>query len=50
MYQTVWLNPVLGEALTCARERGNVHDMFTVAVRKEDSTTVGHVPREISCI
>ena len=50
VYQAVWPNPVLGEALTCARERGNRHDIFAVAVQKADSTIAGHVPREISCI
>ena len=34
VYQVVWPNPVLKEALTCARER---HDIFAVAVQKADS-------------
>jgi len=48
VYEAVWPNPVIGESLTCTRERGNRHDIFAVAVQKDDSTTVGHVPREIS--
>ena len=50
VYQAVWPNPALGEALTCAKERGNRHDIIAVAVHKADSTIVGHVPREILCI
>jgi len=50
VHQSVWLNSLLEESLACARERGNRHDIFTVAVQKDDGTTVGHVPREISCI
>jgi len=38
------------ESLTCTREKGNRHEIFAVAVKKDDSTTVGHVPWEISCI
>jgi len=51
VYESVWPNPVLGESLACARERGNTHDIFAVAVRwRDDSTIVGHVPREMSCV
>jgi len=39
------LCPVIGENLTCTRERGNRCDIFAVAVQKDDSTTVGHVPK-----
>ena len=40
---------MVGETLACSRERGNTHDLFAVAVKK-DGNIVGHVPREISCI
>ena len=45
---TVW-KPRIGEILSCSREGGNREDAFAVAVQKS-STTVGHVPRRISCV
>ena len=43
--------PVIGRVLLCANERGNVHDIYAVAV-KDDDTIVGHVPRacNIRCL
>ena len=50
VYKAVWANPVIRESLTYTREKGNRHDIYAVAVQEDDSTTVEHVPREISCI
>ena len=36
-----------GEILTTIQERGNVHDRFAIAVKKE-RLTVGHLPIEMS--
>ena len=33
----------------CVNERGNIHDIYAVAV-KDDDTIVGHVPRAISSV
>ena len=33
----------IGEELYCARETGNIHDPYAVAVKKAD-LTVGHIP------
>ena len=50
VYMDIW-NAVLGEELLCQRETGNSSDMYTVAcMLKKDGTTVGHLPRKISCI
>ena len=40
----------LGEELTCQRKIGNVSDRYAVAVKKDTSETVGHVPKKISRI
>ena len=40
-------SPYIGEELPIQREVNNIHDYFAVAVLK-NSSTVGHVPREIS--
>lgn len=45
-YQNIW-DPVINEALTCAREDSNPHDRYAVAVYK-DTRVVGHVARKIS--
>ena len=47
IYQDIW-NSHVGETLSCVRERGNMNDIFAVAVQK-DAKAVGHVPRHISC-
>ena len=46
VYSTIW-EAESGEVLTTSQERGNVHDRFAVAVKKE-RLTVGHLPIEIS--
>jgi len=46
VYQSNWDAPV-GEELPAAREPGNSHNTFAVAIKK-DGITVGHVPRTIS--
>jgi hypothetical protein len=48
VYYLAW-TPREGEVLHCVRELGNPEDPFAVAV-KNDSDTVGHIPRKISCI
>lgn len=52
-YQSIWLNPVMEEELSCEWEIGNAHDTHAVAIRKTingEIKTVGHVPRRISSI
>jgi len=44
-----YFTPVVGRILPCVNERGNVHDIYAVAV-KDDDTIVGHVPRAISSV
>ena len=46
VYKASW-SPYIGEELPVQREVKNIHDDFAVAVLK-NSSTVGHVPREIS--
>ena len=48
MYKDVW-DPGLGESVCCEREDRNPQDPYAVGLKKDD-TTVGHVPRTISCI
>ena len=45
-YKDVWVATV-GERLLCRREDNNLHDLFSVAVIKNDYV-VGHVPKKIS--
>ena len=47
-YESVW-SVKLGEKLSCVRERGNLYDVYAVAIMKS-STVFGHVPRKISSI
>lgn len=47
VYGDIW-NPYVGEQLTTERESDNTEDKYAVAVRKDGTDTVGHVPREIS--
>ncbi len=49
IYKDSW-TPVLGEALVCVPEFGNVHDPYAVAVCISSGSTVGHVPRNISAL
>ena len=44
-----YFTPVVGRILPCVNERGNVHDIYAVAV-KDDDTIVGHVPCAISSV
>ena len=46
VFKRIW-TPVVGKALTVAREAGNTEDRFAVAVTKDDMV-VGRVPREFS--
>ena len=48
VYQDIW-TPVLHEELDCERERGNIEDLYAVAVKK-NGHIVGHIPRKISAI
>ena len=48
IYNNVWI-PVVGETVNCEREDRNPQDPYAVGLKK-DGTTVGHVPRTISCI
>ena len=45
-YKDVWVATV-GEWLLCQREDNNLHDLFSVAVIKNDYV-VGYVPKKIS--
>lgn len=48
VYQRIW-TPFVGEKATTAREPGNEHDHYTVAMLEDETLcTVGHLPREIS--
>jgi hypothetical protein len=47
VFQELW-TPQIGETLQCV-EDNNREDPFAVAVKK-GNTTVGHVPRKISCV
>ena len=47
-YQSTWTAQI-GEDLTYARDVRNPHDPYAVSVKK-GTTTVGHVPRMISCV
>ena len=46
IYKEIW-NPFIGEELQCKMEHGNIHDIYAVAVTRED-IVVGHLPRNIS--
>ena len=46
VYYLIW-EAELDEVLSTCPERGNVHDRFSVAVRKE-RLTVGYLPHELS--
>ena len=45
-YKDIWV-ATEGEQLLCRRENDNIHDLFSVAVIKNDYV-VGHVPKKIS--
>ena len=47
VYGETW-TAALGEELCCERELGNVIDRYAVAVKKDSSETVGHLPKKIS--
>ena len=48
VYMSIWAAEI-GEYLSCARDVRNSHDPYAVSVNK-GSTTVGHIPRMISCV
>lgn len=45
VYQDVW-TAAIGEELVCQLERGNAHDIYAVAV-KRDNVVVGHLAHKI---
>ena len=47
VYQRIW-TPHVGEMATTAREPGNEHNRYAVAVLEDETCTVGHLSREIS--
>ena len=47
VYQDVW-DAAIGEILTCEREPSNSQDRYAVAVKKEGSSIVGHLPKNVS--
>lgn len=49
IYKDMWI-PVLGEALICELEFGNIHDPYAVALTKSSTGTAGHIPRNISAL
>ena len=49
VYGASW-SPYVGEILYCVREFGNREDPYAVAVQSSSNSTVGHVPRKISCV
>ena len=49
VYQSIWVAPIIGEQLPAAREPGNSHDTYAVAVKK-DGITVDHSPKTVCCI
>ena len=49
IFKNVW-SAQIGESLTCKPEFGNVFDMYTVAVVKDEEITVSHIPRKKSYI
>ena len=50
VYQWIWDAAIDGENLECFREVGNIHDLSAVAIRTEDGSVVGHVPRALSAV
>ena len=48
VYKEIW-TPSIGEVLQCEKEVENSHDLYAVAVKKQDSI-VGHVPFNISTL
>ena len=44
-YKDVW-TAAIGQELVCQRERGNAHDIYAIAVMKEDAV-VGHLARKL---
>ncbi len=49
IYKELW-QPTIGEELACTREQNNVVDRYAVAIMKENTLTVSHLPRKISKI
>ena len=47
VYKAIW-TATIGEEPSTSREYGNPADQYAVAVQKSGTTTVGHIPREIS--
>ena len=48
VFATVW-DAQIGQELYCAREKGNIHGPYAVAVKKAD-LTVGLIPMKISAL
>ena len=47
VYKEIW-EAVIGERLVCERQPENQRDRYAVAIKKNDGTILGHVPRKIS--
>ena len=47
VYQRLW-TPIIGEKANTAREPGNKHDRYAIAMLEDQTLcTIGHIPREI---
>ena len=47
VYRSIW-TPTIGEQLSCKRELVNEKDPYAVAMIRDRTTVVGHIPRKIS--
>lgn len=47
VYKEIW-EAVIRERLVCERQPENQRDRYAVAIKKNDGTIIGHVPRKIS--
>ena len=48
-YKQFW-NAVENEELRCSHEKFNLYDKYAIKVIHENGKTVGHLPRELSCV
>ena len=50
IYKEIW-SPVVGEELQCKMEHGNIHDIYAVAVTREDMYSCWALAKKhISCV
>ena len=47
VYKDIWTT-IYGEELQCAREVGNMQDLYAIGIVKEGTGTVGHLPKKVS--